>query len=104
MTKFNILNENQFGFKSKRSTVHALVQVVEYLRDSMEQNDPTSCLFIDLTKAFDTVDHRILLTKLEIIGVRGKVLELFCSYLSNRKQYVQIQEQKSTTEPILYVP
>ena len=68
----------------------------------MEQNDSTSCLFIDLTKAFDTVDHQILLTKMEKIGIRGKVLELLCSYLSNRKQFVQIQEQKSTTEPISY--
>ena len=102
LTKYNILNENQFGFRSKRSTVQAIVQVVEYLRDSMEQNDSTSCLFIDLTKAFDTVDHQILLNKLEIIGIRGKILELLCSYLSNRKQYVQIQEQKSTTEPISY--
>ena len=60
----------------------------------------TCDIFIDLSKAFDTVDHKILTAKLEHYGIRGKALDIFKSYLSNRKQYVQLENSKSKLRPI----
>ena len=68
----------------------------------MDNNQITCGIFVDLSKAFDTVNHEILLDKLENLGIRGKALELFKSYLSDRVQYVNIDNCNSKTRPIRY--
>ena len=84
----NILFKNQFGFRKKCSTAHSLIEITEKIKESIDSGKFGCGIFIDLKKAFDTVNHKILLQKLEHYGVRGSILKWFESYLTNRKQYV----------------
>ena len=94
--KENILYEKQFGFQCGHSTNDAIVQLVDKIFDSFEKEQFTLGVFIDLSKAFDTVDHSILLKKLKFYGITDKNLAWFESYLSNRKQYIEIGENSKT--------
>ena len=69
----NILFHNQFGFRKNNSTVHTLVQITEMIKVSIDSGKFGCGIFIDLIKAFDTVNHEILLTKLEHYGIRGNI-------------------------------
>ena len=80
----------QFGFRQYHSTTHALIDLTEDVRKAIDNNKFSCGVFIDLQKAFDTVDHNILLKKLEYYGIRGIANDWFYSYLKNRKQYVSI--------------
>ena len=82
----NLLSNNQFGFRSKSSTATALSSFADEVLLYMEKGHTSGAVFLDLTKAFDTVDHGILMTKLSSVGVSPSALEWFTSYLSNRKQ------------------
>ena len=84
----NILFENQFGFRKNNSTSFALMQITETIKESIDNKKYGCGIFIDLRKAFDTVNHEILLRKLDHYGIRGTALTWYKSYLSNRKQYV----------------
>ena len=84
----NILFSNQFGFRKDNSTSFALIQITEMIKESIDKKKYGCGIFIDLRKAFDTVNHEILLNKLDHYGIRGTALHWFQSYLSNRKQYV----------------
>ena len=84
----NILFKNQFGFRKNNSTTYALMEITEKIKETIENKKYGCGIFIDLRKAFDTVNHEILLKKLEHYGVRCTALLWFKSYLSNRKQYV----------------
>jgi hypothetical protein len=77
----------QYGFRSGYSTAMAIVDMVERVRDAWRKKNVALGVFIDLKKAFDTVDHRILLPKFEHYGVKGEVLGLLGSYLRDRSQY-----------------
>ena len=79
------------------STDHAVVQLVDQIIESSENNKNTLGLFIDLSKAFNTVDHSILLKKLEIYGITDRNHGLVKSYLSNRIQFIQINEKENTS-------
>ena len=86
----DILHPLQFGFRKKHSTQHTLISMTETIKKSID-NDKFECgIFIDLKKAFDTVNHTNLLKKLEHYGIRGIPLKWFESYVSNRKQYVSV--------------
>ena len=92
----NILYEKQFGFQSGYSTSDAIIQLVDKNFDSFEKEQFTIGVFIDQSEAFDTVDHSILLKKLKRYDVTDKNLAWFQSYLSNRKQYIEIGENSKT--------
>ena len=95
LTKYNVLYEYQFGFRKGYSTNLALIDVIEKIKAAIDNNKFVCGVFLDLTKAFDTVDHDILLHKLSHYGIRGVSNRLIRSYLSNRKQYVKIKDSQS---------
>ena len=95
-----ILFIKKYGFRSNYSTIHALTNLTEKLRSSLDCTHIVCGVFIDLEKAFDTVSHKILCDKLNNYGIRGKVNGLLESYLKNRKQYVSINGFHSITMPI----
>ena len=100
LEKFEILYQYQYGFRKGHSTGHALVELIDKIRNSIDDGEMTCGIFVDLSKAFDTVNHNILLQKLDHYGFRGITNKLLESYLSNRKQYVEINNTKSSYKPI----
>ena len=96
-----ILNSRQFGFRPNHSTSMAIAELVDKINTAVERNQSTIGILLDLTKAFDTIDHNILLYKLEHYGFRGIVLEWFKNYLSNRKQFVYYNSSKSECKDII---
>ena len=73
----NLIFDKQFGFQLNNSTKHAILQLVNDVSSSFERGEYTLGIFIDLSKVFDTVDHEILISKLEYYGIKGKTLKCF---------------------------
>ena len=96
----SVLTPTQYGFRPKYSTLHALLDITNSALDNIEKKLYTELVFLDLTKAFDTVNHSILLYKLERYGIRGIVNNFFGSFLSNRNQYVTINNTNSSLKSI----
>ena len=91
----NIIYNLQFGFRQQYSTSHALINITENIRKALDDGNIGCGVFVDLQKAFDTVDHQILLAKLNHYGILGVLSDWFKSYLSNCSQYVSINGYES---------
>ena len=97
----NILYRKQYGFRKRHSTHHALIDFTEKIANAFENNNFLIGLFLDLSKAFDCIDHAILINKLRFYGIRGVAINLIISYLFNRKQFVNIGNLTSNNLDIL---
>ena len=100
LEKYDILYSLQFGFREKMSTSQALMSISEMIRKSIDNKEYGCSVFIDLTKAFDTVHHSILLSKLNHYGIRGIAGDWFRSFITNRKQFVTVNGSNSNLLPI----
>jgi hypothetical protein len=96
LTKFELLSDSQFGFRKSHSTATALLDCTNDWYMNLDRKMFNLVVLIGLKKAFDTVDHQILLRKLELYGIKGKALTLLKSYLTNRNQKCQIKNSFST--------
>ena len=86
------------NFRSNHSTEHALISLIETIKKYLDNDEIVCRVFIDLQKAFDTISHEVLLEKLKHYGIRSKENNWFCSFLTNRKQYVSISGFFSQTK------
>lgn len=101
LERFHVLGNNQFGFRKSRSTSDAVLQFLSDSYDCLEKREHLLSVCLDFSKAFDTIDHGVLLGKLSRIGVRGVALDWFESYMSERAQYVSVSGGLSSTVQIL---
>ena len=103
LEKYHLISDKQFGFRQYSSTSHAISNIYEKLIKNSDAGMYNCCIFLDLTKAFDTVNHDVLLHKMEnFYGFRILALKLIQSYLSNRKQYTKMENCKSDLTKIEY--
>ncbi len=89
-----LLYQSQYGFRG-HSTEYAILELIDRITLEMDNRNTPISIFLDLSKAFDTLDHQILIIKLEYYGLNGFSIKLMESYLINRKQYVEIDYSKS---------
>ena len=102
LESYTILYKHQYGFRKKHSTIHPILHLLKYIAKNNDKptKDITLAVFIDLSKAFDTICHSTLLKKLNFYGIRGITNSWFHSYLTQRKQYTIINNCKSALEDI----
>ena len=116
ISRYNIIKPNQYGFQTNKSTSDAIIEFLENINDSFNESKHHLSIYLDFSKAFDTVCHEILLKKIEHMGFRGPILQWITSYLTNRKQFVTIGDassplldismgvpQGSTLGPLLFI-
>ena len=98
LNKYKILYIHQYGFRKAHNTSHPIIHFLNKIYDSLNKNSPeyTLSIFIDLKKAFDTVDHKIHLEKMDFYGIRGVSNTWFKNYLDNHKQYVSVNGEESS--------
>ena len=96
LEKNKILFENQYGFRAKHSTDHAILCIIDKIQKAIDDRSYSCGIFLDFTKAFDTVNHQILINNLEYYGIRGIAKDWFISYLSDRQQVVTVNNATSS--------
>ena len=101
LTSNKLIYEKQFGFQRNNSTEHAILQLARDITNSFQKGEFTLGVFIDSSKAFDTVDHEILLRKIESFGNNERMLKLLKNYLSDRKQYVYYNDTSMDLQQII---
>ena len=100
LNKHNLIHTNQFGFRQNTTTEMAVSQMYEQFMNNVENGEHTCSVFLDLAKAFDSVDHNVLLSKLYSYGIRGNPYELLKNYLFNRTQYTMVNGCSSSLLPL----
>lgn len=98
--KHELLSDKQFGFMKKIGTTDAIARLSEYLHNGLDKSKPIIATYIDLSKAFDCVNHKLLLNKLENYGIRGVPLELIKNYFTDRVQLVKLGDTYSLRKAI----
>ena len=98
----NILYEHQYGFRKGHSTNHAVITLVERVAKALDTGKIVVGVYLDIRKAFDAIDHPILLRKLYSLGIRGNLYTWIKSYLTNRSQFVMYNNSKSETKFITH--
>ena len=97
LTQHNLFFDSQYGFRTKRSCEHAMMEMVGHVLQAKNDRKHTMGVFLDLSKAFDTLDHMVLISKLERYGVRGVMLDWFKSYLTGRSLVAKISTMDGVT-------
>jgi len=100
LVRYQILFKSQYGFRKGHNTTHATLDFLQTIEKALENDEYAIGIFCDLSKAFDTLNHEILIKKLEHYGIRGNFLAWLKSYLQNRAQFVDIDGVRSTCKPI----
>ena len=102
MEDYQCIYSLRFGFRKKHSTNHALIDITETIRQALDNKKFACGVFVDLQKAFDTVNHDILIDKLEHYGIRGTANNWFASYLKNRSQFVSTLGFDASIKPVAH--
>ena len=89
--------DSQYGFRKEHYTEFAALELIDRILTRMDNKETPVNIYLDLSKAFDTLDHSILIDKLEFYGVKGVALDLLKNYLTNRKHYVEFENAQSDT-------
>ena len=93
----NLFSPNQYEFRSNHSTELTCLEIVDRIIQHLDNKKTPINIYLDLSKAFDTINHLILINKLNFYGINGKALDVFKSYLRNQARFVEFDNFKSDT-------
>ena len=100
LRKYDIIDPNQYGYQKEKGTITLLERITDNIYEALDKGLHTLCIFVDFSRAFDMINHKILIKMLERIGIRGVSLEWFKSYINNRTYAVSVGDIQSTRETV----